>query len=104
MREFLRKKVSEEGLTNVSLPGAIDKRDIPAALHGATLLLMYSLPEDEIAKYGMSQNKLFDYLASGRPVLSNLPPIFGDQQIRLRHRGVVFGARGFRSTNCADAV
>ena len=74
--EFLRKKVSEEGLTNVSLPGAIDKRDIPAALHGATLLLMYSLPEDEIAKYGMSQNKLFDYLASGRPVLSNLPSDF----------------------------
>lgn len=73
---FLRKKVSEERLTNVSLPGAIDKRDIPAALHGATLLLMYSLPEDEIAKYGMSQNKLFDYLASGRPVLSNLPSDF----------------------------
>lgn len=73
---FLRKKVSEEGLVNVSLPGAIDKRDIPAVLHGATLLLMYSLPEDEIAKYGMSQNKLFDYLASGRPVLSNLPSDF----------------------------
>ena len=73
---FLRKKVSEVRLTNVSLPGAIDKRDIPAALHGATLLLMYSLPEDEIAKYGMSQNKLFDYLASGRPVLSNLPSDF----------------------------
>ena len=73
---LLRRKVSEEGLENVSLPGAIDKRDIPAALHGATLLLMYSLPEDEIAKYGMSQNKLFDYLASGRPVLSNLPSDF----------------------------
>lgn len=73
---FLRKKVSEEGLANVSLPGAIDKRDIPAALNRATLLLMYSLPEDEIAKYGMSQNKLFDYLASGRPVLSNLPSDF----------------------------
>lgn len=40
------------------------------------MLLMYSLPEDEIAKYGMSQNKLFDYLASGRPVLSNLPSDF----------------------------
>lgn len=73
---FLRQKVADEGLTNVSLPGAIDKRDIPAALNGATLLLMYSLPEGEISQYGMSQNKLFDYLASGKPILSNLPSDF----------------------------
>ncbi|MEE0706245.1 MAG: glycosyltransferase family 4 protein [Adlercreutzia sp.] len=70
---YLREKVASKGLENVSLPGAIDKRDIPAALDQATLLLMYSLPEEEISRYGMSQNKLFDYLASGKPVLSNLP-------------------------------
>lgn len=69
----LRKKVSDLGLKNVLLPGAIGKRDVPAALSEADLLLMYSLPEEEIAQYGMSQNKLFDYLASGKPVLANLP-------------------------------
>jgi glycosyltransferase involved in cell wall biosynthesis len=74
--ERLRAKVSDLGLSNVHFPGAIDKRDIPAALNEASLLLMYSLPEEGVAKYGMSQNKLFDYLASGRPVVSNLPSDF----------------------------
>lgn len=70
---YLRKKISKLGLKNILLPGAIDKCDIPAALAEADLLLLYSLPEEEIAQYGMSQNKLFDYLASGKPVLANLP-------------------------------
>lgn len=72
--EELREKVRERGLSNISFPGAIDKREIPASLEKARLLLLlYSSMQVNLSQYGMSQNKLFDYLASGKPVLSNLP-------------------------------
>ncbi|WP_304856654.1 glycosyltransferase family 4 protein [Adlercreutzia caecimuris] len=72
--EELREKVQERGLSNISFPGAIDKREIPASLEKARLLLLlYSSMQVNLSQYGMSQNKLFDYLASGKPVLSNLP-------------------------------
>ncbi|WP_419070543.1 hypothetical protein, partial [Slackia isoflavoniconvertens] len=32
--------------------------------------------ENKVAKYGMSPNKLFDYLASGKPLLSDMPPYY----------------------------
>ncbi len=70
----MREKVQERGLSNISFPGAIDKREIPASLEKARLLLLlYSSMQVNLSQYGMSQNKLFDYLASGKPVLSNLP-------------------------------
>lgn len=72
--EELREKVQERGLSNIFFPGAIDKREIPASLKKARLLLLlYSSMQVNLSQYGMSQNKLFDYLASGKPVLSNLP-------------------------------
>ncbi len=72
--EELREKVQDRGLSNISFPGAIDKREIPASLEKARLLLLlYSSMQVNLSQYGMSQNKLFDYLASGKPVLSNLP-------------------------------
>ena len=69
----LRRRIGSLGLENISFPGAIDKCEIPASLEKATLLLLYSSPQTGLSQYGMSQNKLFDYLASGKPVLSNLP-------------------------------
>ena len=35
-------------------------------------LLNYDLKSVDIFKYGSSQNKLFDYMASGQPILSNV--------------------------------
>ena len=71
--EELRERVRDLELTNIVFPGAIDKREIPASLEKALLLLLYSSSQVNLSQYGMSQNKLFDYLASGKPVLSNLP-------------------------------
>ncbi|WP_244262617.1 glycosyltransferase [Thermoanaerobacter siderophilus] len=35
-------------------------------------LLLHSLKHMDVFKYGISPNKIFDYLASGRPILSNV--------------------------------
>ena len=71
--DTLRAEVQKRGLQNIDFPGPIDKRDIPSALQNALLLLLYSQSQTSLSRYGMSQNKLFDYLASGKPILSNLP-------------------------------
>lgn len=73
-RASLVEKVEERGLSNIYFIGRIDKRNIPSALsQGMMMLLLYSSSQASVSKYGMSQNKLFDYLASGKPILSNLP-------------------------------
>lgn len=72
--DVLRDRAQDLGLDNIVFPGAIDKREIPASLERALiLLLLYSSSQVNLSQYGMSQNKLFDYLASGKPILSNLP-------------------------------
>lgn len=69
----LRERVLERGLDNISFVGRVDRSDVPACLERASLLLLHSASQKGLSRYGMSQNKLFDYLASGKPVLSNLP-------------------------------
>lgn len=72
--ESLRSKADERGLGNIRFTGAIPKKEVPATLESASLLLLlYSSSQAGLSRYGMSQNKLFDYLASGKPILSNLP-------------------------------
>ena len=72
-RESLLKMASELKLDNIFFPGAVAKKAIPACLKRATLLLQWSASQSGISRYGMSLNKLFDYLAAGKPVLANLP-------------------------------
>jgi len=72
----LRAAVCDRGLDNIFFLGSVAKCDIPGILKEADLLLVAFSSENSIAKYGMSLNKLFDYLASGKPLLSNLPPCY----------------------------
>lgn len=68
-RIYLEDKCKNEGITNVVFKGKVDKKYIPYILSKANLnILTYS--KNDILKYGGSQNKNFEYLASGRPVLS----------------------------------
>lgn len=75
-RETLIARAEELGLTNISFPGSVEKKCVPACLAKADILLLISESQEGLSRYGMSQNKLFDYLASGKPILSNLPSAY----------------------------
>jgi glycosyltransferase involved in cell wall biosynthesis len=56
-------------LHNVIFWRPVPKRSVPALLEALDVML-FSLLDVSVFKYGLSSNKLFDYLAAGRPVVS----------------------------------
>ena len=70
----LEKKARELALDNVSFLPPVPKKTIPSLLRGMDVLLCNS-PETPLCQYGMSLNKIFDYMMAGKPVLwaSNAP-------------------------------
>ena len=68
----LQKRVREEKINNVVFKGYIEKKYIPYITQKADLNLIHNNPSD-IFKYGISFNKLFDYMASGEPSLTTFP-------------------------------
>lgn len=69
-RELLKNQAQKRGLQNIVFKGKVDKEYVPFLLSKADLCLMHWQPSP-ITQYGMSMNKLFDYFASGKPILSN---------------------------------
>lgn len=69
----LQQEVERRGLKNFILKGPVPKNSIPYVLSRSYIgLLNYSKEAMADFEYGGSQNKLFEYLASGRPLLSNM--------------------------------
>lgn len=66
--EILRNTVSSKGLNNIVFKGRVDKECIPYVLSKSDLNLMDG-DIGGLSKYGISGNKLFDYLASGKPIV-----------------------------------
>lgn len=70
--DALQKRIEDEKIHNVKLKGYVDNRFIPSILsHSSLNLLNYSGTAYNWSR-GNSSNKLFEYLASGRPVLSTV--------------------------------
>ncbi len=70
-RARLEKRVKEEAISNVFFKGKVNKEMIPSILKRADVGLAHNnrMP---LARFGTSNNKLFDYLAGGVPVLSTV--------------------------------
>ncbi len=84
--EMLKQYVLDNNINNVRFYGRIEKEKIPFILaNGKANLLTYR--DVPIWKYGGSQSKLFDYLASGRPIICNVK--FGYNLIERYNCGVV---------------
>lgn len=70
-KEKLIKYCEQNSIRNVYFRGKIDNRAIPYVLAQSKVNYMHGITTP-IMKYGCSPNKLFDYIASGKPILSDL--------------------------------
>lgn len=70
--ELLRRRANDEGLDNVKLKGFVPRKYMPYILSKSSVnILNYSQNEYNWTR-GNSSNKLFEYMASGKPVISTV--------------------------------
>ncbi len=67
-RGELEDYVIENDLSSVVFKGKVPKKEIPSVLAQSDINILHN-SSTSLDKYGQSQNKFFEYLASGRPVL-----------------------------------
>ena len=65
-------RAEREGLANVRFLDPIPKSEMPALLKAADAGL-HVLADVPLFRYGVSPNKLYDYLAAGLPTITNTP-------------------------------
>ena len=71
-KEMLEKRVIDEGLSNVKMKGFVNKQFIPYILSKSSVnILNYSQTQYNWSR-GNSSNKLFEYMASGKPIISTI--------------------------------
>ena len=71
-RAALEQRVREEKIANVIFKGRVEKKYIPSIVSRADANFAHNSPSS-LFRYGISFNKLFDYLAGGKPVLTDFP-------------------------------
>lgn len=97
--DILQKYVVDKRINNIHFYGRIEKEKIPFILsHGKANILTYK--HVPLMKYGGSQSKLFDYFASGKPIICNAK--FGYNLIERYNCGVV--AQDQSAKALADAI
>ena len=62
----------KDDIRNLVFKGKVEKQYIPYILSQSDLNILHYRQAVCVEKYGGSQNKLFEYLASGKPTLSNI--------------------------------
>lgn len=70
-KEPLENYCREKQLTNCKFYGKVDSKYIPYILSKSDINIL-NYQQAKTLKYGGSQNKLFDYLASGKPIISTV--------------------------------
>lgn len=68
-KDSLEKYCSYHHIDNIKFKGRIEKKYVPYILKKADVNVWHFINND-ILKYGGSPNKLFEYLAAGKPILS----------------------------------
>ncbi len=69
----LRRRVEEEGIRNVVFKGKVEKKYVPSIVSRAGAILIHGgTRSSPLFRYGLSTNKLFDALASGKPILMDI--------------------------------
>ena len=71
-REALQQRVRDEHIDNVIFKGRVEKKFVPSIVSRADVNFAHNIPSP-LFRFGISFNKMFDYLAAGKPVLSDFP-------------------------------
>ena len=66
--ELEQLKIEAQDLDNIIFKGRVSKQSIPSILTKGYVSILHN-SSTELDKYGQSQNKFFEYLAAGRPIL-----------------------------------
>lgn len=76
-KERLMAEAERRGLGNVRFYDPVSKSEL-ARLFAASDVGLHVLANVELFRYGVSPNKLFDYMAAGLPVITNTPGTVSD--------------------------
>ena len=98
-REALEQRVAQEKLENIRFKGRVPKTDIPAILSQADFTVLHNT-STILDKYGQSQNKFFEYLAAGKPILMTYS--VGHSVIRQEQCGIELECQ--TAETIADAI
>lgn len=71
LKQTLLRKVSQSGLDNISIYDSIPKKDIFDLLSVVDACFI-TLQDNKLFRFGVSPNKLFDYMFAGKPVISSV--------------------------------
>lgn len=69
--DALRRRVTDEGINNVAFKGRVEKKYVPSIISRADLNIVH-WEMSPILRFGLSYNKLFEYLAAGKPIFSTV--------------------------------
>jgi len=67
-KQKLKEMVKTKGLENITIEDPVAKSQIPDILSDSDILY-FNLKDSPVFRYGISSNKLFDYMAAGRVVI-----------------------------------
>lgn len=98
-RDQLVKRCEEEKITNIVFKGQIPGEFVPSVVTRADVNLI-NVMGTPIMRFGCSLNKLFDYLAAGKPILSDLKVNY--DLIKIHNCGIVTESQNEKEI--ADAV
>ena len=71
-REALQQRVRDEHIDNVIFKGRVEKKFVPSIVSRADVNIAHCI-STPVDRYGISFNKMFEYFAAGKIVLSDFP-------------------------------
>lgn len=88
-RPALEATAKMKQITNVHFEGPVAKHQIPSVLESADILIA-TLKNTQLYRFGTSLNKLYDYMAAGRPIVLGSPN--HDTPVSMSGAGLVVDA------------
>lgn len=70
-KDNIKKQISEYNLSNIHVYDAIPKPQVQSFLQKSTINII-TWNDSELYKYGISPNKIFDYMYAGKPILQSV--------------------------------